>query len=506
MIGSQYPILIPVTFLLCALLAPLLGAIQRHLAHLTVVLGSALALYFSVAGLYVALTDGPISYHIAGWMPPLGIEFVLDPLSGFFCVLLSGVTLLVMVHGKRSVSFEIPDKEIAFYSLSMLLLGGLSGMVMTGDLFNLYVFLEIGALAGYALVAIGDKRAPVSAFRYLTLGTAGAAFYLLGVAFIFVSTGTLNMMDISLMMPLVQNTTPVIIGLVLIVLGVGLKMALFPMHAWLPDAYTYASSSATALIAPIGTKVAAYVLIRVMFFISDLEYLQHELHLTQVVGYLGAVGIIWGSIMAISQKELKRMLAFSSVAQVGYIALGIGLASPLGFIGAILHALNHACMKACLFFVSGSMRLRLGHSTIPLMNNSLSKSMPWTAAAFTLAAISMIGLPPTAGFFSKWYLALGSIEQSNWIFLGVLLVSSLLNAVYFFRIIERMYLKPRHADSADYGATGGGLAVAVVRNEAPVLMLYPTLVLAAGLLVLGIMNVWIVTNVINVMIPVGLFQ
>jgi multicomponent Na+:H+ antiporter subunit D len=503
MIGSQYPVLIPVTFLMAALLAPLLGTIHRPLAHLTAVIGSALALYLSIVGLQAVLTQGAISYQIAGWMPPLGIEFILDPLSAFFCILLSGVTLLVMFHAKRSAQFETPLKEIPFYSLAMLLLGGLSGMVMTGDLFNLYVFLEIGALAGYALVAIGDKRAPVSAFRYLTLGTAGAAFYLLGVAFIFISTGTLNMADVSRMMPLVQNTTPVIIGVILIILGVGLKMALFPMHAWLPDAYTYASSSATALIAPIGTKVAAYVLLRFMFFVTDMDYLRYDLNLTQVVGYLGAVGIIWGSIMAISQKEMKRMLAYSSVAQVGYIALGIGLASPLGFIGAVLHALNHACMKACLFFVSGSMRLRLGHSSIPLMTNTLRTSMPWTSAAFSLAALSMIGLPPTAGFFSKWYLALGSIEQSNWLFLSVLLVSSLLNAVYFFRIIERMYLNPRYPET-DLLQGGTGQVVAVVRNEAPAAMLFPTLILAVGLLVLGIMNAWIVTNVIQIMIPVGL--
>jgi multicomponent Na+:H+ antiporter subunit D len=505
MIGSQYPVLIPVTFLVSALLIPLLGTVSRPLAHITAVIGSTLALYFSLAGLLLVLDQGAISYHIAGWMPPLGIEFILDPLSGFFCILLSGVTLLVMIYGKRSIQFEIPQKEIPFYSIAMLLLGGLSGMVMTGDLFNLYVFLEIGALSGYALVAIGDRRAFVSSFRYLTLGTAGAGFYLLGLGFIFISTGTLNMADVSRMLPLVQNTAPVILGMVLIVLGIGLKMALFPMHAWLPDAYTYASSTATALIAPIGTKVAAYVLLRVMFFVSDPDYMRIDLPLTHVVGYLGAVGIIWGSIMAIAQKEMKRMLAFSSVAQVGYIALGIGLASPLGFIGAVLHALNHACMKACLFFVSGSMRLRLGHSTIPLMNNSLRKSMPWTSAAFTLAGISMIGLPPTAGFFSKWYLALGSIEQSNWIFLAVLLVSSLLNAVYFFRIMEKMYLKPRHAGQEDHGHHGGSIdEVAVARNEAPAGMLYPTLVLAAGLLVLGIMNAWIVTNFIQRMIPSGL--
>jgi multicomponent Na+:H+ antiporter subunit D len=503
MIGAQAPVLIPLSFLLSALLALLLGTIRRPLAHFTAVLGSAVALFFSIRGLQIVLADGPVSYHIAGWMPPLGIEFYLDPLAAFFCVLLSGIALLVMIFGKQSVVHETPRKEVPFYSLAMLLLGGLSGMVMTGDLFNLYVFLEIGALSGYALVAIGDKRAPVSAFRYLTLGTVGAAFYLLGVAFIFISTGTLNMADASRMLLLNQHATPVVLGMGLIVVGIGLKMALFPMHAWLPDAYTHASSTATALIAPIGTKVAAYILLRIMFFVADPDYVRHDIQLSHVVGYLGAVGIIWGSVMAICQTEMKRMLAYSSVAQVGYIALGIGLASPLGFIGAVLHIVNHACMKACLFLVSGSMRLRLGHSSIPKLDHTVSRSMPWTSAAFSVAAISMIGLPPTAGFFSKWYLALGSIEQSNWIFVAVLLISSLMNAVYFFRILEKMYLKPRSGSDTDDEGSAPQVAP-TIRNEAPGSMLVPTLILAVGVLVLGILNAWGITHVIQFMIPEGL--
>lgn len=495
MIGSQYPILIPVTFLLAAMFIPLLGTIRAGLAQITAILASALALFFSFNGLQAVLAHGPISYHLAGWMPPIGIELVMDPLSAFFCVLFSGITLLVMVYGRQSVAFEIPQKTIPFYSLCMLLLGGFTGMVMTADLFNLFVFLEIGSLAGYALVAIGDRRAPVSAFRYLILGTAGAVFYLLGVAFIFFSTGTLNMADASQMLPLVGHTDPVVVGLILIVLGISLKMALFPMHAWMPDAYTYASSTAAALNAAIGTKVAAYVLLRIMFYMVDPDVMRNEIHLTQVVGYLGAIGVIWGSLMAICQHELKRMLAYSSVAQAGYIALGIGLASPLGFIGAVLHALNHACMKACLFFVSGSLRLRQGHSTIPQMTNSLRQAMPWTSAAFALAAISMVGLPPTAGFFSKWYLALGAIEQAKWVFLVVLLVSTVLNVAYFFRVLERMYLKPQEPGATDASAQ------TVARNEAPASMLAPTLILAVSLLVFGLANAWIVTNIIVPMIP-----
>ncbi len=500
MIAANIPALIPVTFLLASIFVPLLGYWKRSLSFYPALVGAIFGVWFSARGLKMVLEQGRISYHLGGWMPPMGIELILDPLSAFICLVITAVAVLVIFYSRQSVLYETPDKLLPFYALTMLLLAGLCGMVLTGDFFNLYVFLEIAALAGYALVAIGDKRAPVAAFRYLTLGTTGAAFYLLGVAFIFISTGTLNMADVASLLPLVQHTVPVMVGLCLIVLGIALKMALFPLHAWLPDAYSYASSSATALIAPIGTKVAAYVLLRVMFFVLEPEYAMYELPLIKVVGYLGAAGIIWGSLLAICQKELKTMLAYSSVAQVGYIGLGIGLASPLGIIGAVLHILNHACMKACLFMVSGSLRLRLGHSWIPRFEDSLCRTMPWTAAAFAVAAISMIGLPPTAGFFSKWYLALGSIEQANWIFLAVLLLSSLLNAVYFFRILERMYLRPQDEDMLQAQSETGLLC----RQEAPASMLAPTLFLAASLLFLGLFNAWIVTNFIQYMIPKGL--
>jgi multicomponent Na+:H+ antiporter subunit D len=488
-------VLIPATFLLAALLIPLVVPLGRRLAGLLAVLATATTLGFALRGLVHVLEHGRLSYHLAGWRPPIGIEFVLDPLSAFFCVVVTGVALLALIHAQRIVAHEMPDSEVSFYILAMLLLAGLSGMVVTGDLFNLYVFLEISALAGYALIARGNERAPVAAFRYLTLGTTGAAFYLLGLALIYMSVGSLNIADVSVLLPQMSDTRPVLLGLSLMVLGMGLKMALFPMHAWLADAYTHASSAATALIAPIGTKVAAYVLLRILFYLVDPTALRDHTPLLLVIGYLGAAGMLWGSIMAMAQKELKRMLAYSSVAQVGYIALGLGLASPLGLIGAVLHALNHACMKACLFLVAGNLRLRLGHSLVPRLVDNLRVRMPWTAAAFATAAISMVGLPPLAGFFSKWYLVLGSIEQSNWIFVAVLVISSLLNAVYFFRVLERIYLKPlAEPDQAD-------VTVADYAREAPASMLIPTLVLAVGLLVLGLANAWIVTRVITPMIP-----
>ncbi len=501
---SHLVILIPLVFFAGALLIPLLERWLKGCAYGVAVSSAALGAVIAVAGLVNVSSGGTLRYQVSGWAPPIGIELVLDPLSAFLSVLLAGVALLVLIHSGSVVRRELPEKAMPFYSAALILVGGLLGIAVTGDLFNLYVFLEISSLASYALLAIGDRRAPVSAFRYLILGTVGASFYLLGLGFVFMMTGTLNMADLRLILSNLESSPPLLVGLVLITAGIGLKMALFPMHGWLPDAYTYASSTATALIAPIGTKIAAYVLIRIFFFVFDPAVANDEIPFATIIGYLGAAGILWGSLLAVAQTDLKRMLAYSSVGQIGYIALGIGLATPMGLIGAVLHTLNHAAMKGCLFLVSANFLTRLGHANIGRFDDSTRVRMPWTSAGFTLAAFSMIGLPPFAGFFSKWYLILGSVEESNWIFVSVILVSSLLTAVYFFRLIERLYLRRADLGSEQPDKAGASKAADAGREEVCLPMLAPTLILASALLVLGLLNVWIVNRLIQPMIPAGL--
>lgn len=494
---EHLPILIPISLFIGALLVPLCRRGSERwpfIVAFTAVLAGTAA---SAAGLWAAVATGQsIRYFFGGWAPPVGIELVLDPLSAFFCLLITGVASFVICHGRTVVRRETPGKAVPFYSLVLLLLGGLCGIVLTGDLFNLYVFLEISSIATYALVALGDRRAPVAAFRYLILGTVGASFYLLGVGFLFMMTGSLNMADVALILGETGHSPATITALVLIVLGLGLKMALFPLHAWLPDAYTYASSTATALIAPIGTKVAAYALIRVLYYVYERDLVSAELSLSQIITWLGAAGILWGGLMGMAQTDLKRMLAFSSVGHVGYIALGVGLASPLGLIGALLHTLNHALMKACLFLISGSLLEKRGNCQIGSLDNSLRLQMPWTMCAFAVVALSMIGLPPTAGFFSKWYLVLGALEQGGWILVGAIVVSSLFSVVYFFRILEKVYLRSPDRDAKAKEAP-------VRRDEARPSMLWPVLILSGSLLVIGLGNFLIVQHVILPMLPEG---
>jgi multicomponent Na+:H+ antiporter subunit D len=502
MIGSDIPALIPVTFLAFSIIIPFVGLWKRTFSYYLAVCGTALATAFSAFGFYNLLAGGDrIRYLFGGWEPPIGIEFVYDGLSAFIVLVINAVALFVLIHSLRIGKLEFPGKRTSYYSVTMLLMLGFNGMVLTGDLFNLYVFLEISSLSSYALISIGEKRAPYAAFRYLIIGTVGGSLYLLGVGFLYTVTGTLNIIDMSTMLPQVIGNSAVVSALVLMVVGVGIKAALFPLHGWLPDSYTFASSTSSALIAPIGTKVAAYILLRVVLYLFGAEIVDSILPITDIIGILAAIGILYGSMMAIAQSELKKMLAYSSVSQIGYIIMGISLANPFGFIGAVLHILNHALMKSCLFLVSGNLRLKEGHTDITKFDEEYRKKYPWTMAAFTTAALSMVGLPPLAGFFSKWYLALGTIENSSWMLLAVILISSLLNAVYFFRILEKIYMKsPETEEETEPSERSTG---PVIRNEVGSSMLWTTSTIAVSILAVGLLNAFIVSAIMT-MFPTGL--
>jgi len=478
-------ILIPLVFLGTGILIPLLGMWRKQLVYPLALLAGATALLMALNGLCEVLATGPIVHKMGNWSPPVGIVFVMDRLSAFIVSIVTGIGFLVLVYANRSILDEDPDRKTVIYSLSMLLLAGLTGMVLTGDMFNLYVWLEISSLSAYALIAAGDRRAAVAAFRYLVLGSLGGGFYLLGVGFLYFATGTLNMADMANLLPDLYESKVVLAGACMIIVGMGLKMALFPLHLWLPDSYAYAPQAVSSLIAPLMTKVAAYTLIRVLIDVFGPSYLRDTIPATNVIGWMGAAGILFGSLWAMAQKDYRRMLAFSSVSQVGYIGVGIGLGTPLGMVGALLHILNHATMKACLFLVGGSVYFRTKAVEIAQFGG-LGRQMKWTMAAFTIAAMSMIGIPPTAGFFSKWYLVRGGIQAGNWIFIVVILISSLLTAIYFFRMIEQIY-RDDSKDSENRQPVG----------EAPASMFIPTVILSLLIIAFGFGNALIVTQLLE---------
>ncbi|OHD65615.1 MAG: hypothetical protein A2176_13290 [Spirochaetes bacterium RBG_13_51_14] len=494
---DQAPIIIIIIPLMFALITPLLGWIRKNLCYPWVLLSITISALSSFIILRTVLLRGVIHYRLGNWDPPWGIEYVIDHLNALMLVIITVISLIVAVYSKKSIQREIPDKIVYFYTIFLLQVTGYLGIVISGDLFNIYVFLEIASLAGYSLIAIGDERAPYASFRYVVMGTIGASFYLLSVGYIYSVTGSLNIADVARLLPDLYNSNVILTALVFMFAGIGIKMAVFPMHAWAPNAYTHAPSAVSALMAPLMTKVAAYLMIRVSFTVFKPEFIIDVISLNSFISWIGAVGVLVGSIFAIAQNNLKKMLSYSVVAQIGYIALGIGLANNYGLTGAVLHIVNEAFTKGCLFLVAGGIVYRLGGCNINDFKN-LFRKMPFTMTAFTIGAFSLIGIPPTCGFFSKLYLILGSIEADQWIFVGVLLFSSILNVIYFFRVIQVAAFEkqmPDHSREGPYEA--------VVIDEVPLTMLIPIQVTALGILLCGIFSTEIISAVIKHVIPVS---
>ena len=483
---SSLSILILAPLLMASFVATLVGIWRTRWAYFIAIAGMVTSLVVAIIGLFRVLSEGELRHYLGGWAPPFGIEYVLDHLSAYMVIIIVFVGLIAIIYPAQAGLYQTPRKGIPMYGLILLLIGGLVGVVVTGDLFNLFVFLEIYSLASYALITLGGDRAVVASFRYLILGTIAGSFYLLGIGFIYFSTGTLNMADAASLLPPLFQSPAVMTAVALIVIGMGIKMALFPLHVWLPDAHSYAPPVIAAVLAAVQIETAAYVIIRMLLTVFGTQYLSETLPVTLIIGWVAAGGIIFGSVMAIAQKDFKRMLAYSTVAQVAYIGLGIGLANPLGIIGGLLHILNHAFMKSCLFLVAGGIKHQTGLHDIPQFAG-LGRKMPLMMAGFTVAALSMVGIPPTGGFFSKWYLILGGIDAQNWIFVAVIIASSLLTAVYFFRMIEKIYAAPP-ADAAPELEQA---------REPSARILVPILILAAGIIVLGIINAVIVNNILK---------
>jgi multicomponent Na+:H+ antiporter subunit D len=494
---SQSPVLIVVIPLIFAFLTVIFGLWKKTLCYPLVIIALSLCVLSTLVTLNTVMKTGTIHYHLGNWNPPWGIEYVIDYLNAFMAIIVAFIALLVAIYSKRSVEQELPGRITYFYVIYLLLVTGLLGILVTGDMFNLYVFLEIASLAAYALIAIGENGAPLASFRYVIMGTIGACFYLLGVGYLYIVTGSLNMADLSQILPNLYHSKVILVAFVFFMIGVAIKMALFPLHVWLPDAYTYAPSTVSAILAPLMTKVGCYVMIRVMYFVFE-PYFSIELipSVTTILGWLAAIAMIVGSIYAIVQYDLKQMLAYSTVAQIGYIVMGVALANKAGFTGSLLHILNEAFTKGCLFLVAGAIMYRVGMRNI-YQFRYLFEKMPFTMIAFVTAALSMIGIPPTCGFFSKLYLLLGGIDAREWIFVAALLISTVLNVVYFFNVIRYAYFK---SSEQAYTYNGESIEETAV-DEVPLSMLIPIWIAVVGIIVTGIFSGKIISTMIEFAIP-----
>jgi multicomponent Na+:H+ antiporter subunit D len=478
------PILLLLPLLFGAVLAVLAGLWRAAAAQWVAIATTATTFVLAIVGLVTVVRDGPITHELGGWPPPIGIEYVLDPLAGYLAAIIGLIGLLVVVYPVQTAFDLRPGRGVPLYPLVLLLLTGLMGVVLSGDLFHLFVFLEVYAIATYALVALGGDRAIFASFRYLLLGTLGSGLYLLGVGFLYFSTGSLNMADVATLLPELADDPAILGSMGLIVLGLALKMALFPLHVWLPDAHSYSPPGVAALLAAVQVKAGAYALIRILFDVYGPAYTGAQLPVSTALVWFGAAGIVVGSVLAIQQPDIKRLLAYSTVAQLGYIGLGIGLATPLALVGALLHVLNHAVMKSGLFLVAGGILERTGIKEIRRFAG-LGKRMPWTMAGFAIAALSMVGIPPTAGFFSKFYLVVATVELGSWVLAVVIVGSSALTAVYFLRLFEQIFVRDPEEELVEVAGEPNPRIVATVG------------VLAVAVLAIGLGNAFIVRHVLR---------
>lgn len=417
--------------------------------------------------------NGMVSYALGDWAPPWGIEYRADMMTALVVLVVSGIGAVAMPYMMRSVAREVPaERSYLYYTMYLLCLAGLLGMAVTGDAFNLFVFLEISSLSTYVLISLGrDRRALSAALRYLIFGTVGATFYVIGVGLMYMSTGTLNIGDLATLIPAVIDSRTVQAALAFLTVGVCLKLALFPLHMWLPNAYAYAPSAVTVFLAATATKVAVYVLIRLYFTVFSGA----NVELMPVIGdiwlVLAVAGMFAGSLVAIYQTDLKRMLAYSSIAQIGYIILGLSFANETGVTAGLIHLFNHAVMKAALFMALGCVVYYAGTAYLDDLAG-IGKRMPLTAAAFVGGGLSLIGVPGTVGFISKWYLMDAALSGGHWIVAALILASSLLAVIYIWRVVEVMYFRTP-GDRAPSG-------------DAPASMLWPMWVLVAAAVYFGI--------------------
>lgn len=434
MSASHLTVLPILALLFAALVAPLIrprSASRLSVAALTI----AFLLWLPLAG-YV-LKYGAISYYLGGWPPPVGIEIVADKLAVFFGTTVFLVALPAAVAAWAEVPAEVVERVIpSFWTLFLLLILSLLGLALAGDLFNTYVFLEISSISACALIATLNRPVNIEAtFKYLLLSTVGSGCTLLAFALLYMLTGQLNLAFMAQEIPRQAALYPknLIAAGTFLLVGLGVKAAIFPLHTWLPDAHASAPSPASALLSGLVVKVYVVVMLRLVWGTLGKTFFA-LLPFKTVLLVLATASIFLGSILAITQVDLKRMLAYSTIAQMGYVFLGLVSGNLIAFSGAVLHIFNHALLKGTLFLAAGAIIWRTGRRKLPDLIG-VGRETPLVLLAFSVAALGMAGIPATSGFTSKWLLTVGFLQVGSPLLAWVVLISSLLNAIYYFPVI-----------------------------------------------------------------------
>ena len=467
---------LPILQVVIPLLAAPLCMVVRipRLAWTIALLASSGAFVISLLLLQTVLETGTVSYLLGGWPSPWGIEYRIDQLNAYVLLLVTSLGTIVLFSAPTSLGQELPaDRHPLFCTAYLLCLAGLLGVTATGDVFNLFVFLELSSLSSYTLIALGsDRRALTAAYRYLIMGTIGATFILIGIGLMYMTTGSLNMYDLAQRLPEMSQPRTLLTAFAFFVTGVCLKLALFPLHQWLPNAYAHAPSVVTAFLAATATKVAIYVLVRFVYSIFGTEFSFSTMPLQTIFLIAALLGIFICSVSAIYQSNVKHIFAYSSVAQIGYMILAFSFGTATGLIAMLLHLFNHALMKGALFLAVGAVIYRVGSSQLQDFSG-MGRHMPWTMAAIVAAGLSLIGVPLSVGFVSKWYLVVAALEQDMWPIAVLVLLGSLLAIAYVWRLVEVAYYQ--QADNAHVDV-----------QEAPISLLIPIWTLVAANVYFGI--------------------
>ncbi|MGQ9701167.1 MAG: complex I subunit 5 family protein [bacterium] len=454
--------------LLAAFLIPLLSKLWKPFAP---IIGNIIPFVLFILALYgIAIIQATpmVVYKFGNWPPPIGIVFGFDAFSAFMVLVIS---IVVFTGALFAINYlKHYTGQWKFWTLYMLITAGLMGISVTGDLFNMFVWIEISAIASYALVSFGIEREELeAALKYMVMGEIAGMTLLLTIALIYARTSTLNLADIGNSLQEIKNTTFYWSILGLLIFAFSVKAALVPFHFWLPDAHPSAPAPISSLLSGIFIKVLGiYTSARLIFNIFGLRRENAPFFFNILIG-IGLLSIIFAGITALSQNDYKRLLGYSTVSQVGYVMLGLGIGNFYGVAGAILFILAHGVAKALLFLTSGSIVYATGERDIKKLGG-LGEAMPTTAWSFRIGALSLIGLPPFVGFFAKFLIALGAIKQG---FLWLAIVAIGFSGVtlgYLLKIENNVYLKKNNSQA----------------KESPFLMRVAMVLLVILVLLLGI--------------------
>lgn len=441
----HFPVYILMLLLAFAVIIPLqrrpFG--PRFITMMMSVLG--LSLSMAILELILVLNDGAYSYNFGSYERGIGIEFVVDEFSALMTVVLLVLATLIIIYSIEDLTHEIAfDRFYSYYTLVFIMLFSMIGMTFTNDIFNLYVFVELLSLTSVGIIAIkGKKDTLMASMKYLLMGAIGSVTVLMGFALIYMVTGHLNMTLIAAEIHEVWELYPlnILLAMGFILTGFGIKAAIFPLHNWLPDAHSSAPTPSSALLSGLVVKAYVFSIAKIMYRVIGQD-ISVNIGITQYILVFAVLSMVMGSLFAITQRDIKRRLAYSSVAQIGYIFLGLSLATELGFQSALFHVISHAFMKSALFLSAGSIIFLTGKRDVKSLDG-IGYEMPITMTVFTIGALGMIGIPGTSGFMSKWYLGLAVLDAGYPELIIVILLSSFLNALYYFPIVISAFLTER---------------------------------------------------------------